>query len=80
VRTDVAPRCGPHEHCLTCGDDGVAMRVLELDAAGGLALCSEEGGERRSVEVGLVEPVAPGDIVLVHADVALARLSEEAIA
>ena len=80
MRADLAPHCGPQEHCITCGDDGVAMRVLQVDEEGGLAVCAVQDGERRSVEVGLVEPVAPGDTVLVHADVALVRLSEEAIA
>jgi hydrogenase maturation factor len=76
---DVAPRCGPEEHCITCGDDGVAMRVLELDDAQGLALCADDQGARRTVEVGLIGSVARGDAVLVHADVALVRLEGEAV-
>ena len=74
MNADLAPRCGPEEHCITCGDDGVAMRVLELDDAQGLALCAGDEGERRTVEVGLLGSLAPGDAVLVHADVALVRL------
>jgi hydrogenase maturation factor len=65
--------CGA-EHCITCGDDGVPMRVLRLDGARGLALCEDGGGERHTVETELVAPVAPGDEVLVHAGVALVAL------
>jgi hydrogenase maturation factor len=48
------------------------MRVLSLDDTG-LARCAGEEGEEQ-VEVTLVEPLAPGDDVLVHAGVALVRL------
>jgi hydrogenase maturation factor len=61
-------------HCVTCGDDGVAMRVVRVDDARALALCEDEHGDRRSVEVALVAPVAPGDALLVHAGTALTTL------
>jgi hydrogenase maturation factor len=62
----------PHEiRCITCGDVGVAMRVVRFED--GLAVC-EAGGEQRTVEVALVGGVEPGDEVLVHADVALVKL------
>jgi hydrogenase maturation factor len=64
--------CGS-EHCITCGDDGVAMRVLKIDEARELALCADDDGERHTVEVGLVDAVV-GSEVLVHAGVALVRL------
>ncbi len=66
--------CAPDGHCVTCGDDGVPMRVVRVDDARGLALCADEDGERATVEVELVAPVAPGDDVLVHAGTALVRL------
>ena len=44
--------------------------------ARGLALCADEDGARSSVEIALVEPVAPGDALLVHAGDA--RLAERA--
>jgi hydrogenase expression/formation protein HypC len=59
-------------HCVTCGDDGVPMTVVRVDSARMLALCEDDGGTRRSVEIALVEPVAPGDTVLVHAGTAIA--------
>ena len=65
--------CGS-EHCITCGDDGVAMRVLRLDDERGLALCADDTGVHHTVETALVEPVEPGDELLVHAGVALVSL------
>jgi len=64
--------CDPHaDRCITCGDVGVEMRVLEI--RDGLALC-EGDGRRRDVEIALVDDVAPGDRLLVHADVGLVKL------
>jgi hydrogenase maturation factor len=68
--------CGS-QHCITCGDDGVPMTVVRVDAERGLALCSAEDGEHATVETGLVEPVGAGDRLLVHAGVALVALAED---
>jgi hydrogenase expression/formation protein HypC len=65
--------CGD-DHCITCSDEGIPMRVLKLDPAREVALCQDEGGNRSTVETALVETVAPGDELLVHAGVALIRL------
>jgi len=66
----------PH-HCVTCGDDGDPMTVLRVDARRGLALCVSENGARSTVETALVEPVAPGEHLLVHAGTAIARLTAD---
>jgi hydrogenase assembly chaperone HypC/HupF len=66
--------CEDPYHCITCGDDGVPMRVVAVDDDRGLALCEAEGGARESVEIALVDAVAPGDAVLVHAGTALTKL------
>jgi hydrogenase assembly chaperone HypC/HupF len=68
--------CEDPYHCITCGDDGVPMRVVAVDDERGLALCEAAGGARESVEIALVDAVAPGDALLVHAGTALAKLSE----
>jgi hydrogenase maturation factor len=68
-----ADTCGS-QHCITCGDDGVAMQVVRIDEVRGLALCQHEDGVRETVETALVDPVAPGDVLLVHAGTALTRL------
>jgi hydrogenase assembly chaperone HypC/HupF len=64
--------CG--DHCITCSDEGVPMQVERIDESRGLALCSTADGSKSTVEIALVEPVAPGDRLLVHAGVALVEL------
>ena len=72
--TPPAPSCVEH-HCITCGDDGDPMTVLRVDAVRGLALCAGDAEEKKTVEIALVEPVTPGDRLLVHAGTAIARVS-----
>jgi len=72
-----ADTCGSH-HCVTCGDDGVPMQVVRVDQVRGLALCEHDDGQRETVETALVDPVAPGDLLLVHAGTALIRLDRAA--
>jgi hydrogenase maturation factor len=50
------------------------MTVVRIDAARALALCEDDDGARRSVEIALVEPVAEGDRLLVHAGTALVHV------
>jgi hydrogenase maturation factor len=69
-----APECHS-DHCITCGDDGVPMQVLKVDDERGLALCMDDAGEKSTVEIELVLPVATGDELLVHAGTALVRLA-----
>jgi hydrogenase maturation factor len=63
--------CG-EGHCITCSDEGIEMTVLSI--ADDTALCRDGEGESAEVDVALVDAVRPGDTVLVHAGVALARL------
>jgi hydrogenase maturation factor len=67
--------CDDPYHCITCGDDGIEMRVVAVDEARGLALCEAPGGARESVEIALVDAVAPGDALLVHAGTALTKVA-----
>jgi hydrogenase maturation factor len=62
------------DHCITCSDEGVPMRVVESDADG-LARCASDDGTTSEVMTDLVGVVAPGDSLLVHAGVALLRLA-----
>jgi hydrogenase maturation factor len=55
------------------------MTVVASDAARGLALCEDAEGKRQSVETALVDTVAPGDRLLVHAGTAIAALAEGAL-
>jgi hydrogenase maturation factor len=59
------------EHCLTCGDVAVAARVLDVR---GVTATVESEGRHEEVGVELVEPVAPGDVLLCHAGIALEKL------
>jgi hydrogenase maturation factor len=68
-----APSCGS-DHCITCGDEGIPMTILAVDLERGLALCTDENNQHSTVETFLVEPVAVGDELLVHAGTAIARL------
>jgi hydrogenase expression/formation protein HypC len=63
--------CGS-SHCTTCSDEALAMTVVRVDEGRGLALCEDADGARSSVEIALVDPVAPGDTLLVHAGTAIA--------
>jgi hydrogenase maturation factor len=58
-------------HCITCGDEGLPMRVLKV--RGDQGLCEDDGGAHHTVELALVE-AGVGDQVLVHAGVALVTL------
>lgn len=63
--------CEPTGRCITCGDEGLPMRVVSLTGDG--AVCVDDQGARHEgIAVDLVEPVAPGDRVVVHAGVAIA--------
>ncbi len=73
-----APEAGcVSEHCVTCADEGLPMTVIALDESRELALCTDASGARSSVETALVDPVGPGDQLLVHAGTAIARLDAE---
>ena len=68
------PHCDPERGCVTCGDVAVPMRVLAIDRARELALCAAEDRRRETVEIALVDPVAVGDALLVHAGTAISKL------
>jgi hydrogenase maturation factor len=64
------PTCEESGYCITCGDEAVAMRVLESE--GGTAVCVDDDGTAHEVAVELIGPVAREQRVLVHAGVAIA--------
>ncbi len=73
IPTDPALACDHTTGCITCGDEAVAMTVLKVDSQRGLALCADEEGRRETVEIALVE-AAEGDVLMVHAATAIARV------
>jgi hypothetical protein len=70
---ELCPPTGHEAGCITCGDTASSMRVVEVDRARALAVCVDARGHRHMVDTGIVESVAPGDTLLVHAGTALAR-------
>ena len=64
--------------CITCGDVAVEMQVVGTDGEDGLADCVTDQGDVAAVDVVLLDAVAPGDRVLVHACVAIRRLEAAA--
>ncbi len=77
IAVSATPVCETDGHCITCSDEGVPMRVLG-SGADGLASCVDESGRWSLVLIDLLGLVSPGDELLVHAGVALARLDEDA--
>jgi hydrogenase assembly chaperone HypC/HupF len=71
--------CDPAGECITCGDVAIPMRVVSIDRTRALALCRDHEGHRSTVEIALVDRVAAGDEVLVHAGTAIAKLDQEAL-
>lgn len=68
-----APDVG--DACITCGDVAVPLTVVEV--LGADARCRAEDGGEELVAIELVGDVVPGDRVLVHARVALERLTDD---
>jgi hydrogenase expression/formation protein HypC len=61
--------------CVTCGDVAVPTRVLAV--AGGAAEVEDRVGNRAAVAIDFVPETRPGDLLLVHAGVAIARIEEQ---
>ncbi len=72
-----APYCILDEegHCITCSDEAVQVTVQSVDLETGMACVSVQDAEEE-VDISLVENVAPGDVLLVHGGVAMARAGE----
>ena len=62
-------------HCVTCSDEALPATVLQVDEEAGLALVTVKE-TTVEIDITLVESVTPGDMLLVHGGVAIARLAE----
>lgn len=71
--------CGPPECtddvCITCSDEGRLGEVVMPGRDGMARVRTAEGLEQ--VATMLVDPVAPGDLLLVHAGLAIRKIDEE---
>jgi len=71
----IQDHCSVTEGCITCGDIAVPLTVVSMVAMD--ARCRDEQGREELVAVELVGTLAPGDRVLVHAGVAIERLTKD---
>ncbi|OBR98681.1 hydrogenase assembly protein HupF [Mycobacterium gordonae] len=62
------------EVCITCSDEGRLGEVLAESAQGSARVRTAEGVE--TVSTMLVDPIASGDLVLVHAGMAISRVGD----
>jgi hydrogenase maturation factor len=60
------------EVCITCSDEGRVAEVRAVLADGSVDVMV--GGRPETVDASLVDPVVPGDLLLVHAGVAITAL------
>jgi len=69
------PECTDDDACITCSDEGRVVEVRSVtDGHTAVALA---GGRPEQVDVSVVDDVAPGDLLLVHAGVALTIVEED---
>jgi hypothetical protein len=68
------PEC-TEEVCVTCSDEGRLGEVVSPSADGMAAVRTARGVE--DVATALIDPVAAGELVLVHAGTAISRIEEE---
>jgi hypothetical protein len=61
--------------CVTCGDEGRLGEVVTVSADGQAAVRTARGVE--NVVTTLIDPIAVGELVLVHAGTAISRVDEE---
>jgi hypothetical protein len=69
------PGCA-EDVCITCSDEGRLGEVVTASADGMAAVRTARGVE--NVVTALIDPVAVGELVLVHAGTAISRLEQEA--
>ena len=72
---DVSCALDSEGHCITCSDEALEVRVLCVDEENGLAQVTLDGASEE-IDITLVENIAPGDVLLVHGGIAIARIDE----
>lgn len=64
------------EVCITCSDEGRVVEVASLSDAHTAVVLA--GGHEETVDISVVDEVGPGDLLLVHAGLALAIVEDPA--
>ena len=59
-------------HCVTCSDEAVECVVVQVDATTQMAVVAVQGAQEE-IDVSLLDDVAPGDTVLAHAGIGIAK-------
>lgn len=70
---DPTPGC-EGDVCITCSDQATVAEVSAIDGAGRAQVLA--GGRHETVDVSLIDGARPGDLVLVHAGVAVSGLGD----
>jgi hydrogenase expression/formation protein HypC len=65
-----------HDGCVVCSDAGIPLRVISIERDD--ALCEDKIGNRTTIAIELVEPVAVGEVLLTHGGVAIGKVEPEA--
>jgi hypothetical protein len=73
---DDGAACDTVGTCITCSDEGTLAEVVAVDVTGAASVRTAVGVEQ--IDVNLVAPVGPGDLVLVHAGAAIAVVEASA--
>jgi hydrogenase maturation factor len=63
------------EACITCSDEGRVAEITSWPEADRAAVMA--GGRKETIDVSLVDRAHPGELVLVHAGVAISRVPED---
>ena len=58
--------------CITCSDEGRVGEVIATDTAGRTRVRTARGIEM--IDTTIIDPVRPGDLVLIHAGAAIAEV------
>ena len=69
---EAQPDC-TDETCATCSDEGRVAEVIDVEPDG--RVTALVGGHREVVDASLVDRAEPGDLLLVHAGVAITSLN-----
>ena len=64
--------CLDGDVCVTCSDEGRVGEVIDTDGAGSTVVRTSRGIE--TIDTTIVDVVAPGDLVLIHAGAAIAEV------
>jgi hypothetical protein len=67
------PACSA-DQCITCSDQGDVAEVRRVLADGRVEAMAR--GSLQEVDVNLIDPVRPGDLIVIHAGVAITTLGE----